>query len=277
MLLAFADLLEPAGRVGFVGTLSEEGTWMVSNDTTSGLATRTASQFATTHWSVVLAAGDSASPGLREALEKLCQTYWYPLYAFIRRKGYPPEDAEDCTQAFFERFLEKHYIKDVVQEKGRFRTFLLTTLQRFLCDEFDHKTAAKRGGGVPIIPLDSLDAEAQLSQATATFQSPESTFERAWAETVVQTCVERLRAEYQTEGKGAQFDELNQYLSRSADRAAYSATAQALGLSADAVVMAVMRLRQRYRAMVRAEVANTVATPAEIDDEMRYLVELLCQ
>ena len=257
--------------------MPEAGTTMVLNDTTSESAARTASQFATTHWSDVLAAGDSASPGLPQALEKLCQTYWYPLYAFIRRKGYPPEDAKDLTQAFFERFLEKRYVKDVVQEKGRFRTFLLTALQRFLCGEFDHKTAAKRGGGVAIIPLDALDAEAQLNQATATFQTPESSFERAWAETVIQTCVERLRAEYQGEGKAAQFGELKQYLSRSADRTAYTASGQALGLSADAVAMAVMRLRRRYRTMVRAEVANTVATPAEIDDEMRYLVELLAR
>ena len=257
--------------------LSEEGTWMVLSEATSESAARTASQFATTHWSVVLAAGDSASPGLREALEKLCQTYWYPLYAFVRRKGYPPEDAKDCTQAFFARFLERHYVKHVVQEKGRFRTFLLTVLQRFLCDEFDHKTAVKRGGGVTIIPLDALEAEARLSQAAATFQTPESIFEGAWAETVIQACVERLRTECQAEGKAAQFDELKQYLSRPADRAAYTVTAQALGLSADAVVMAVLRLRRRYREMVRAEVANTVATPAEIDDEMRYLVELLAR
>ena len=238
-------------------------------------ATRTASQFATTHWSVVLAAGDSESPGSREALEKLCQTYWYPLYAFIRRNGRPPEDAKDLTQAFFERFLEKRYVKEVVQAKGRFRTFLLTTLKRFLCDEFDRATAAKRGGGVSIIPLDALDAESRLNQAAAASQTPESVFDGAWAETVIQTCVERLHGEYQAENKAAQFVELKRYLSRPAEAGAYTATARALGLSVEAVAMAVLRLRLRYRVLVRAEVANTVATPAEIDDEMRYLVELL--
>ena len=257
--------------------LSEEGEPMVLNEATSESAARTAAQFATTHWSTVLAAGDSESPGLREALERLCQTYWYPLYAFIRRKGHCPEDAEDLTQAFFERFLQKHYIKHVVQAKGPFRTFLLLTLKRFLCDEFDRASAAKRGGGVPPIPLDTLDAEARLNQAAVTFQTPELIFDAAWAETVIQTSVERLCAEYRAEGKAAQFVELQPYLSCPADPGAYAATGQALGLSVEAVRMAVLRLRRRYRALVRAEVANTVATPAEIDDEMRYLVGLLGQ
>ena len=238
-------------------------------------AERTPAQFATTHWSVVLAAGDSASPGAQEALEKLCRTYWYPLYAFVRLKGHPPEDAKDLTQAFFERFLQKHYVKDVVRDKGRFRTFLLTILQRFLCDQFDYSTAAKRGGGVPVISFDTVGVEAQLDQALASCQSPESMFERAWADTVVHTSVERLGEEYAAEGKASVFGELRQYLSRPADRKSYTGSAQRLGMSADAVAMAVMRLRRRYRALVRAEVANTVATPAEVDDEMRYLVNLL--
>jgi DNA-directed RNA polymerase specialized sigma24 family protein len=250
---------------------------MVLNEATSESAARTASQFATTHWSVVLAAGDSASPGWREALEKLCQAYWYPLYAFIRRKGYPPEDAQDLTQAFFEQFLEKHYIKDVAQEKGRFRSFLLTTLQRFLGHQFERSVAAKRGGGVPVVALDALQAESRFKPVAASLHSPEVLFDRAWAETVIRTSMERLGAEYLAEDKAAQFAELKRYLSCPADRAAYTASARALSMSADAVAMAVVRLRRRYRAMVRAEVANTVATPAEIDDEMRYLVELLAR
>jgi DNA-directed RNA polymerase specialized sigma24 family protein len=231
--------------------------------------------FTTTHWSVVLAAGDSASPDSREALEKLCRTYWYPLYAFVRRKGYSPEDAKDLTQAFFERFLEKHYLKDVLAEKGRFRTFLLTTLQRFLSDQFDRSMAAKRGGGVPIFTLEAVQAEAQFDPAAASLQTPEALFDRAWAETVVQNSVKRLRAEYETDGQRALFHGIKRYLSQPAHREAYAATGRRLGMSADAVAMAVVRLRRRYRAMVRAEVVNTVATPAEIDGEMRYLVELL--
>ena len=237
--------------------------------------TLSTAQFATTHWSVVLAAGDSASPGSRDALEKLCQTYWFPLYAFVRRKGHFPEDAKDLTQAFFERFLEKHSVKEVLREKGRFRTFLLTTLRRFLCDQFDRATAIKRGGGVRWVPLDVAEGEAQFSEAAGAAGSPEELFDRAWAETIVQVSVERLRTEHEAAGQGRWFDELKGYLSQPADRTAYAASGQRLGLSADAVAMAVVRLRRRYRAVVRAEVANTVATPAEIDEEMRYLVELI--
>ena len=236
---------------------------------------RTAAQFATTHWSVVLAAGDSASPDSREALERLCLTYWYPLYAFVRRKGHSSEDAKDLTQAFFERFLERHYLKDVLQEKGRFRTFLLTTLRRFLCDQFDRSMAAKRGGGTRLVPLDALDVEAQFNQVAASTRSPEEMFDRAWAETVVKSSVERLGMEYGAGGQAALFAEIKGYLSQPVDRAAYAASGQRLGMSTDAVAMAVVRLRQRYRAAVQVEVANTVATPAEIEDEMRYLVELL--
>jgi DNA-directed RNA polymerase specialized sigma24 family protein len=229
-------------------------------------AARSAADFATTHWSVVLAAGDSASPDSNEALEKLCQTYWYPLYAFVRRDGHAPEDAKDLTQAFFERFLEKHYVKAVLQERGRFRTFLLTVLRRFLCDQFDCATALKRGGRMYRVPMDGLDAEARYNQAKAVCEGSEEMFDRAWAETVVQSSLERLRADYAAAGQGSAFDELKVYLSQPANRAAYAASGRRLGLSADAVAMAVMRMRRRYRAAVRAEVANTVSTPAEIDE-----------
>jgi len=248
---------------------------MVSSDSTGDSAVRTASQFATTHWSVVLAAADSASPNVHEALEALCRTYWYPLYAFVRLKGYSPEDAKDLTQAFFERVLQKHALQSAAAEKGRFRSFLLTALQHFLCDQFDRSMAAKRGGGVPVFSLDIPEAEALLSQAAASHQSPESIYDRAWAEAVVQNSMEQLQARYATEARAALFRELRPYLSRPAGEQGYSATAQQLGLSPNAVAASVSRLRQEYRAIVRAEVANTVATPAEIDDEMRYLVNLL--
>jgi RNA polymerase sigma-70 factor (ECF subfamily) len=236
---------------------------------------RGTAQFATTHWSVVLSAGDSASPDSNAALEKLCQTYWYPLYAFVRRNGHASEDAKDLTQAFFERFLQKHYVKAVLQERGRFRTFLLTALRRFLCDQFDHATAAKRGGRTCRVPLDDLNAEARFNQAQAASGSSEEMFDRAWAETVLQSSLARLRASYAAAEQETSFDELKVYLSQPANRAAYAASAQRLGISADAVAMAVMRMRRRYQAAVRAEVADTVSTPAEIDEEMRYLVELL--
>lgn len=233
--------------------------------------------FQTTHWSVVLTAGDSGLPGAEEALENLCRIYWYPLYAFVRLKGNPPEDAKDLTQAFFEHFLQKQQVKAALREKGRFRTFLLTLLTRFLCDQFDRSSAIKRGGGVAPMPLDTTDAEAQLDQLCGSCPSPETMFDRAWAETVVHNGVERLRQEYETDGKAGLFAELKPYLSRPPDRAAYVSAGQRLGMNAPTVATAVLRLRRRYRDLVRAEVANTVATPAEVDAEIRYLVNLLAR
>ena len=248
---------------------------MVSSDSTGGSAERTATQFATTHWSVVLAAADSASPNSQEALEKLCRTYWLPLYAFVRRTGSGPEDAQDLTQAFFEKLLRNNTIRHLAPEKGRFRNYLLTVLKRFLRDELDRSTAAKRGGGAPVIPLDTAEGEAHLQDARVADLSPDQAFDRAWAERVLRGSVDCLRAQYEAEGRAALFAALSPYLSRRPDGEGYGATAQVLGLDASAVAMAVMRLRRRYRELVRAEVANTVATPAEIDDEIRYLIELL--
>lgn len=250
---------------------------MNAPDPSNASATRAASQFATTHWSVVLAAGETASPESAAALERLCRTYWYPLYAFIRYRGHGSEEARDLTQGFFERFLEKHYLKGLVREKGRFRSFLLMTLQRFLCDQFDRATAAKRGGGIPLVPLDAGPAEGRYSQAVATTPTPEALFDRAWAEALVQTSVEQLRREFEAAGQGALFAELKPCLSHRSEHAAYGEVAKRLGLSSDAVAMAVMRLRRRYREKVRSEVAHTVASPAEIDDELHYLVELLAK
>ncbi|HEY5911145.1 MAG TPA: sigma-70 family RNA polymerase sigma factor, partial [Verrucomicrobiae bacterium] len=183
--------------------------------------------------------------------------------------------ARDLTQAFFERFLQKRLVHEAVRERGRFRSFLLANLQRFLCDQFDRSTAAKRGGGAPVIPIDTMEVEARIDPVLAGSESPESMFDRTWADSVVHTSLGRLQAEYEAQGKAPLFGELKAYLSRVADRSAYTAAGQRLRMSADAVVVAVMRLRRRYRETVRAEVANTVATPAEVDDEMRYLVELL--
>jgi RNA polymerase sigma-70 factor (ECF subfamily) len=202
----------------------------IANSSGGESASRSSAHFATTHWSVVLAAGDSASPGSREALEKLCRTYWFPLYAFARRKRHSPDDPQDLTQAFFERCLEKHYLKGVVAEKGRFRAFLLTTFQRFLCDQFDHATAAKRGGGIALVALDTLDAEAQFHRTAAASESPEPSFDRAWAETVVQGSLDGLRTQYEAEGHLTLFDGIKRYLSQPADRAAYATAGSRLRL-----------------------------------------------
>jgi len=248
---------------------------MVSDDTGDGFASRSSAQFATTHWSTVLAAGDSASPGSREALEKLCRAYWYPLYAFVRRKGEPPEDAKDLTQAFFERFIEKRFLRGVAMERGRFRTFLLTALTRFLADEWDRVKATKRGGSFEFISLDSPALEERYRADASSKESPERHFDRLWAEVVMDRALALLEEEHRAAGKGDQFELLAGFLSRPPDDGEYAAVGERLGLNNHAVAVAVGRLRERYRALIRAELANTVESPAEAEAELRYLIQMV--
>ncbi len=238
---------------------------------------RTAAQFATTHWSTVLAAGDSAAPGSREALERLCRTYWCPLYAFVRRQGRPPEDARDLTQAFFERFLEKHYLKAVDAAKGRFRTFLLTSLTHFLADEWDKARTLKRGGEFTFLSLDVAACEERLGAALTNADPPERHFDLLWAEAVMNRALESLEEECRAADKLAHFEALSEFLSRSADAGEYAAAGERLGLSGRAVTVAVSRLRERYRALIRAEIAQTVQDPSDVDAELRCLIELVSQ
>ena len=237
----------------------------------------TAARFATTHWSTVLAAGDDTAPSALLALESLCRTYWYPLYAFVRREGYAPEDAQDLTQAFFERFLEKHYLKDVARERGRFRSFLLATLRHFLADQRDRARAAKRGGKLSRIPL--LDAEAEpevryLAEASRG-ETAERSFDRAWAQTVMRSALRQLGSESGSEAALARFAALKPFLSRPPDDDEYARLGARISLSGHAVAAAVSRLRARYRGLVRQQIADTVAAPGDVEDELRYLLELL--
>jgi RNA polymerase sigma-70 factor (ECF subfamily) len=223
----------------------------------------------------VLTAGDSASPGSREALERLCQTYWYPLYAFVRRKGHSPEDAKDLTQAFFERFIEKRFLKDVARERGRFRSFLLAALTHFLTNEWDRVKRAKRGGDCQFIPLDSPTLEERYAADTSNEESPERHYDRLWAEAVMDRALALLEKEQRTTGKAAQFEDLAEFLSRPPIDGDYAAVGQRLRMNNHAVAVAVGRLRERYRALIRAEIAQTVETPAEVDAELHYLMELV--
>jgi RNA polymerase sigma-70 factor (ECF subfamily) len=233
--------------------------------------------FATTHWSVVLAAGQRDTPQAGQALEKLCQTYWYPLYAFARRQGHAPEDAQDLTQAFFERFLEKNYLKDVARERGRFRSFLLAALRHFLADQRDRTRAAKRGGRASFVPLfdDEADAEARYQGEPSRAEAVERSFDRAWAQTVMRSALRRLGAESAAAGKAAEFAALKPFLSRPPEGSEYDQVGEPFGLNARAIAMAVSRLRARYRELVRQRIADTVATPGEVEEEMRYLIDLL--
>ena len=230
--------------------------------------------FVTTRWSVVLTAGRSETTHAQAALEQLCQTYWYPLYAYVRRRGSSPEDAEDLTQAFFVRLLERHAVAGVAPEKGRFRSFLLASMNHFLSDEWDKARAQKRGGG-KVISLDLQSAETQLGVIPVENFTPEKAFAHRWAITLLEQVYQRLRVEYHTQGKGALFDALRVTLAGDSNAAPYARLAGELGQNEGAVKVAVHRLRQRYRALLRDTIADTVSTPDEVEDELHFLFRTL--
>ena len=231
-------------------------------------------RFATTRWSVVLAAGHDTAGG-RESLAGLCQSYWLPLYAYVRRRGYSPEDAQDLTQAFFTRLLEKHWIAGADQARGRFRSFLLAAMKHFLADEWDRERAQKRGGGVALLPLEFATAEAQYAREPADAETPDRIFERRWALTLLEHVLARLRAEYVRDGKGPLFEALHPCLVGERTAQPYADLAGTLGSSEAAIKSAVHRLRQRYRRLLREEIASTIDGDDRIDDELRHLFAVL--
>ena len=246
----------------------------VSDENLTGAPAK-AAWFTTTHWSVVLAAGQCASPQATDALEKLCRTYWYPLYAYVRRQGYDATDAQDLTQGFFARLLEKDYLSQVDRRKGKFRSFLLASLNHFLADEGKRARAEKRGGQHVIISLEDETAQHRYRQEPASDLSPEQSFDLHWALAVLDQALARLRAESAAAGKARQIDRLNVFLSSATSDGAYAAAATELEMSTGAVAAMVHRLRRRYRDLAREEIAHTVARPADIEEEMHYLFALL--
>jgi RNA polymerase sigma-70 factor (ECF subfamily) len=231
--------------------------------------------FVTTHWSVVLTAGRSDTTRARDALAKLCQTYWYPLYTYVRRRGHSPEDAQDLTQEFFARLLEKNWVGHADQTKGHFRSFLLSALNHFLSDEWDKARAQKRGGGVPRVPLQFDTAETRYGVESADNVTPERSFELRWALTLLEEVLNRLRGEYEQEGKAALFAALNPCLVGERTAQPYAELAKKLGVNEGTVKSAVHRLRQRYRQLLRDEIAQTVAGPGEVEEELRHLFAVL--
>jgi RNA polymerase sigma-70 factor (ECF subfamily) len=231
--------------------------------------------FATTHWSVVLSSAQDSSPDAQAALEKLCRAYWYPLYAYVRRRGHGPEDAQDLTQSFFARLLERKLLAVAAPERGRFRSFLLTALRNFLADEHDRASARKRGADRPVLSLDALDGEARYALEPVEVATPDKLFERRWATTVLEQAWALLAAEYAAEGKADLFRELRRFNSAQESAPGYAEVARKLGLPENTVKSLVHRMRQRYRALLRREIANTVLDPAEIDEEIRYLLRVL--
>jgi RNA polymerase sigma-70 factor (ECF subfamily) len=231
--------------------------------------------FATTHWSVVLGAGDASSPEAEAALSRLCQTYWLPVYAFVRKRGHSPEEAQDLTQAFFANFLEKQHVSRANRERGRFRCFLMTSVENFLRDENDRAQAQKRGCGRQLLSLDEQDAEARYLREPTTETDPAKAFEQRWAATLLDTVLSRLQAEFGATGRSDLFEALQAHLWGDAESTPYPELAERFGLSLANVKITAHRLRQRYRELLREEIAHTVALPSQVDDEIRHLMQVV--
>jgi RNA polymerase sigma-70 factor (ECF subfamily) len=228
--------------------------------------------FATTHWTVVLAAGDRSSPAADAALEELCRTYWYPLYAYVRRQGHAREDAQDLTQEFFARLLEKNYLAGADSQRGRFRAFLLAMLKHFLANEWDRAHRQKRGGGATVLSLDWQDADTRYEINPPDNLSPDKLYDRAWALTLLEKVVAQLRDESLAEGRGGQFEMLKFFLMVGKAEVPHADAAAALLMSEGAVRVAVHRLRRRYRELLKQEIVQTLSDPAQAEEELRTLL-----
>jgi RNA polymerase sigma-70 factor (ECF subfamily) len=233
-------------------------------------------QFATTNWSLVGAArpDEASQTRAREALEELCRLYWFPLYAFVRGRGYSAADAQDLTQGFLARFLETGGFASADRERGRFRSYLLGAMKHFLANEWHRAGAQKRGGRVQILEWDALDPEGRYAAAPKQWETPEHLFDCEWAREVVSGALRTLRDEMAKAGKGDRFDALKGSLIGEEDPPREEIAAR-LGMSVGGVKVAVHRLRQRYRALLQSAIAETVSNEADLQDEMRYLVEVL--
>jgi len=240
----------------------------------SGSAQGGAVAFATTHWSVVLEA-QGESPAAREALEKLCRTYWRPIFAFLRRQGIGPTEAEDITQGFFTELLERRSLSAVRKEKGRLRSFLLGGLKYFLANEQRRAMAIKRGKGQRLIPLEELCADERIEMEPSDPLTAEMIYERRWALTVLERVLSRLKDEYRAGGNAALFDSLKQLLPDEPGAPSQADIAAQLGMTENALRQAFYRFRQRYQSLLREEIAHTVATPGDIEDELRHLISVL--
>jgi len=227
--------------------------------------------FTTTHWSVVLAAADSSAPGAQEALERLCRTYWYPLYAYVRQRGHQAHDAQDLTQEFFLRLLDKHYLAQVDPRKGKFRSFLMAAVSHFLANEWDRANAAKRGGRIAFISFDEASAEERYLLEPATDASPEKLFARRWALAILERVLAHLRDEFAQAGKAQQFDRLKTFLTGEKPSVSYAELAAHLQTSEGALKMAVKRMRHRCAELLRREIGDTVDSPEQVEEEIRWL------
>lgn len=251
---------------------------MLPSDTTGDTAARPREWFATTHWSVVLAAGAQTSPAAQQALERLCRVYWRPLRAYVQHRGFSPQDTEDLTQQFFVRFLEKQIYRKADRSRGRFRSFLLSALKNFLVSEHRRAAAQKRGGGQQALSLDAEPVhEGEAGYEPSDNRTADWHYERTWALTVLEHVRARLGSEYDDQGKGERFGQLEKFLSGEEDERTYAQAAGRLGVAVGTIKSDIHRLKRRYREILREEIAHTVSTPSEIDDELRELITVLGQ
>jgi RNA polymerase sigma factor (sigma-70 family) len=248
---------------------------MTTLESIGGAEDRPEPLFVTTHWSVVLAAGHGDTPRASDALAHLCKTYWYPLYAYARRRGCPPHDAQDMTQEFFARLLAGNWVAKADQQRGRFRSFLLSAMKHFMANEWNKAQAQKRGGGHSVLSLNDDSAESRYRLEPVEKSTPETLFERGWAVTLLDGVLARLEEEHGRTGKQAWMDAMRPALTADRGTIDYASIADKLGITETAARVAVHRLRQRYRQLIRAEVASTVASPEEVDEEMNHLFRVL--
>lgn len=248
---------------------------MPSLDESSESAPARRADFATTRWSMVLAAGRDNSAQSAAALETLCEAYWYPLYAYVRRQGHAPAEAEDLTQEFFARVIEKRHLQAAEPDRGRFRSFLLTVMKRFLLNEHKKQQTLKRGGGRRPLSIDIDDAESRLRLEPHHEQTPELEFERRWAVTTLNMVLRQLQESYEEKSKRDLFQQCRVYLTDAGDAPSYEQVSQSLGVSVGSVKVAVHRLRQRFREMLRREIAQTVRDESEVDAELGQLIRAL--
>jgi RNA polymerase sigma-70 factor (ECF subfamily) len=234
-----------------------------------------AAWFGTTRWTMVLSAKEEGLSQAGEALETLCRTYWYPLYAYIRRRGYAAPEAQDLTQEFLTRLLGSNGLATVDRRKGRFRSFLLASVNHFLANEWDRARAAKRGGAAEVLSLNDASVEARYALEPSTDLTPEKLYDRQWALALLDRALHRLQSEFAAAGKGRQFECLKEFLHCDESDRSYEEVGRELGLKAPAVASMVYRLRQRYRELVREEVAHTVPSLGDLDDELRWLFQVL--
>lgn len=238
-------------------------------------ARHTDAWFVTTHWSIVLKAGRHDTTRAGDALAKLCQTYWFPLYAYVRRRGHSPHDAQDLTQSFFLSLLERQSVSTADPDRGRFRSFLLGAMNHFLASEWAKGNAQKRGGGQKLLSLDLALAEERFDLEPPDQSTPDKAFDKEWANALLNKVLSQLEEEFRAEGKGHLFEGLKQTLAGSRESQPYAALAEELNMNEGAVKTAVHRLRKRYRSLLETEIANTVSSPEEVKEELVYLLKVI--